>query len=130
MKDYLAILLVKLKNVLKPAIWSFIPALVGQIQVAIKERDIAKIVAIADRLEATAAEEREHADAMDALSSHLKQMVADRKIDGIEAAEALDLIQTVLDEGEDVVAGKDEDDAPPAGAVAAAGGAKTPKPKS
>jgi hypothetical protein len=130
MKDYLAILLTKLKAVLKPAIWSFIPALVGQIQVAIKERDLAKIVAIADRLEATAVEEREHANALDALASHLKQMVADNKIDGIEAAEALDLIQTVLDESEDVATGKDEDDVPPAGAVAAAGAAKTPKPKS
>lgn len=111
-KDYLGILIAKLQAVLKPAIWSFVPALAGQIKVAIKERDIAKLQAIADRLERTAVEEREHADSLDALASHLKQMVADGQIDGIEAAEALDLIQTSLDESEDVVKGSDEDDQP------------------
>lgn len=112
MKDYLAILLTKIQAVLKPTIWTFIPSLVQQIKVAIKERDIAKLQAIAERLEATAIEEREHADSLDRLASHIKQMIADGQVDGIEAAEALDLIQTSIDEAEDIAKGKDEDDPP------------------
>ena len=110
MKDYLAILLVKLQAVLKPAIWSFVPALVGQVRAALASRDAAKIIALANRIEATAVEEREHANSLDALASHMKQMVADGNIDGLEAAKALDLVQTSLDELEDIAKGSDEDD--------------------
>jgi len=112
MKDFLGILVAKLKAIVKPSLWTFVPTIVGQIKVAIQAKDVAKIAEIADRLEATAVQEREHADALDALSSHLKQMIADGQVDGIEAAEALELAQTAIDEAEDIVTGHDEDDAP------------------
>lgn len=112
MKNYLAILVAKLQQVIKPSIWQFIPILAGQLQAAITAKDTAKILEIADRLEATAREEREHADAMDALAAHLKTMVADGKVDGLEAAEGLELLQEMVDQGEDIVTGHDEDDPP------------------
>ncbi len=112
MRDYLGILVAKLKAIIKPSLWTFVPTIVAQIKVAIQTKDIQKIAEVADRLEATAREEREHADALDALSSHLKQMIADGQVDGIEAAEALELSQAVMDEGEDIIKGVDEDDSP------------------
>lgn len=110
MKDYLGMLVAKLKAVVKPSIWNFIPTIVEQVKAAIKTKDVSAILAVADRLEATAGEEREHADSLDALASHLKQMVADGNIDGMEVADALKLIQESIDEAEDIVKGSDEDD--------------------
>lgn len=112
MKNYLAILLAKIKAVIKPSIWQFIPLLGSQLKAAIAAKDTAKIFEIAERIKATAHEEREHADAMDALADHLVAMVADGEIDGLETAEGLDLLQTMIDEGEDIATGKDEDDLP------------------
>lgn len=112
MKDYLGMLAAKLKAVVKPQIWNFIPTIVEQVKAAIKAKDVTAILAIADRLESTAAEEREHADSLDALSSHLKQMVADGNVDMMEVALAMKLIQESIDEAEDIVKGSDEDDPP------------------
>jgi hypothetical protein len=118
MKDYLGTLLAKLKAVIKPSIWSFVPLLAAQLKAAIAAKDTAKILEIAARLRASAHEEREHADSVDALAAHLEASVAPDEdgvveIDAIEVAEALDLLQTVIDEGEDIATGKDEDDAVP-----------------
>jgi hypothetical protein len=113
MQDYLGMLLGKIRAVIKPAIWTFIPTIVAQVRAALASRNVEKILALANRLEATAIEEREHADSLDALASHLKQIVADGHVDGIEMTEGLKLLQTSLDELEDVIKGSDEDDAPP-----------------
>ena len=112
MQDYLAMLVAKVRAVLKPGIWSLIPLLVSQVRVALASRDVTKILELANRLEATAREEREHANSLDALASHLKQISADGHVDGIEFANSLPLIQTSLDELEDIVKGSDEDDVP------------------
>ena len=112
MKDYFGILGAKVKAVVKPAIWQFVPTIASQVKVAVGEGDKAKVLALADRLEATAREEREHADSVDALASHLKQSIADGAFDAVEAAEALALLQRSIDEAEDVITGHDEDDAP------------------
>jgi hypothetical protein len=110
MKNYLAILVAKLQSVIKPSIWQFIPLLAGQLKAALAAKDTAKILALADRIEATAHEEREHADSMDALAAHLRVMVADGEVDALEAAEGLELLQEMVDQGEDIATGKDEDD--------------------
>ena len=113
MRNYLAMLVEKLKAVLKPTIWSFITSLASQLKAALAAKDTAKITEIAARLRASAHEEREHADSVDALADHLDLMVADGSIDGLEVAHGLDLLQTVIDEGEDIATGVDEDDEPP-----------------
>lgn len=100
MKDYLAILLEKIKSLIGPA-WSIVPIL-AELKQALAAEDVAKVQAISGEL-------RESALAQIALCDHLDRALLDDAVSLGELAKAIDLVQTIVDEAEDVAKGIDED---------------------
>ena len=87
---------------------SFISGIVAAVSnsliVALREKDIAKV-------KAHSLELRELGQKMIDTSDFLDEAVSDGNLDLYEGSQALVLLNDLLDEGEDVITGVDEDDA-------------------
>lgn len=99
MQDYLKILLDKMKGLLGP-VWSFVPMIAGAITQSLKSGDV-------DKVKAHAQELREAAAALVDLADELDAVVADGKVSISELGAALEAVQHVVDEAEDVGTGHD-----------------------
>lgn len=88
---------------LGPSITGFLGPIAKSLSVDIKNEDAEAISKRADEL-------IEFGDEIKNLGTDLKTAVADGKLDGIEAKDLILQLEAVVDEGEDVVTGVDEDD--------------------
>lgn len=104
MKDYIGLLISKVRALLGP-VWEYVPSIADALRRALADGDAATVKAISIEL-------REFAAAQIALADHLDEVLADGSVTITELAGALDHLQTVADEGEDIATGKDEDDLP------------------
>ena len=91
---------------------AFIRPVAEELEVSIRTGDVAKAEAACNAWDGRAHEMRETLDAGDELVAHIRASIADGKLDAIEAARGLLKVERLLDEGEDVLTGRDEDDAP------------------
>lgn len=91
---------------------AFITPVARELEVGIAEADKDKILAACDQLDARFHETDETTAAGRELTAHCRKALEDDNLDAIEAAEGLVLIQKLIDEAEDIVTGRDEDDAP------------------
>lgn len=89
---------------------AFVPLLLGELKKALTAKDVAKVRKLAADVRARAVEMHEAADALTIVADKAEAAVADNEVDAQEAIDVAAAITHAIDEAEDIVTGKDEDD--------------------
>lgn len=108
MKDYLGELLTWARNKLGN-LFGFASAAAGEVHASIAARDVTRVKAALTQMRARIKESREFLDALDGFCDDVDLKIADNRLDLLEAGELAKNFQHVLDEGEDIFTGNDED---------------------